>query len=81
MKFPPGDFDNDQINVLQVAHSVACKELCINKADQESRERVAAMMIAFAKYGHIESRKTEGLRGPTILKFGGVPRHHWRACV
>ena len=55
--FPPGQYDNDQINVLQVAHSVACKELCINKTDQESRERVAAMMIAFAKYGHIEVEK------------------------
>ena len=57
MKFPPDHYDDYQINVLQVAHSVACKELCINKADNESRERVAAMMIAFAKDGHIEVEK------------------------
>ena len=57
MKFPPGHYDNDQINVLQVAHSVACKELCINETDQVSRERVAAMMMAFAKYGDIEVEK------------------------
>jgi hypothetical protein len=57
MKFPPDHFDDYQTNVLQVAHSVACKELCISKTDYESRERVAAMMIAFAKDGHIEIEK------------------------
>jgi hypothetical protein len=57
MKFPPDHFDDYQTNVLQVAHSAACKELCINKSDNESRERVAAMMIAFAKDGHIEVEK------------------------
>lgn len=57
MKFPTGHYDNDQINVLQAAHNRACKELCISKTDQVSRDRVAAMMIAFAKYGHIEVEK------------------------
>ena len=57
MKFPTGHYDNDQINVLQVAHSVACKELCINKTDQESRERVASILMAFAKCGHIDVEK------------------------
>jgi hypothetical protein len=57
MKFPPDHYDDYQSRVLQVAHSVACKELCINKSDSESRERVAAMMIAFAKDGHIEVEK------------------------
>ena len=50
MKFPTGHYDNDQINVLQAAHMLACKELCINK----TRARVTSMMIAFAKYGHID---------------------------
>ena len=44
MKFPTGHYDNDQSSVLQVAHSLACKELCINETDQVSRERVAAMI-------------------------------------
>jgi hypothetical protein len=57
MKFPPDHYDDYQSLVLQVAHSVACKELCISKSDNESRERVAAMMIAFAKDGHIEIEK------------------------
>jgi hypothetical protein len=57
MKFPTGHYDNDQINVLQAAHNGACKELCINKTDHESRDRVAAMMMAFAKYGHIDVEK------------------------
>ena len=57
MKFPTGHYDNDQINVLQAAHMLACKELCINKTDQESRARVTSMMIAFAKYGHIDVEK------------------------
>ena len=57
MKFPPDHFDDSQTRVLQVAHSVACQELCMNKSDNESRERVAAMMIAFAKDGHIEIEK------------------------
>ena len=47
----------DQSSVLQVAHSVACKELCINKTDHESRDRVASMMMAFAKCGHIDVEK------------------------
>jgi hypothetical protein len=57
MKFPPDHYDSHQMSVLQIAHRVACKELCISKTDQESRERVAAMMIAFAKDGHIEIEK------------------------
>lgn len=57
MKFPPDHYDDDQTSVLQVAHSVACKELCINKTDDESRERVATMMIAFPKHGHIDVEK------------------------
>ena len=57
MKFPPDHYDDNQTNVLRTAHSVACKELCISKTDNESRERVAAMMIAFAKDGHIEVEK------------------------
>ena len=54
MKSPTGHYDNDQINVLQAAHNLACEELCISKRDQESRDRVASMMMAFAKHGHIE---------------------------
>lgn len=57
MKFPPDHFDDYQTNVLQVAHSAACKELCIGEMDNESREHVAAMMIAFARDGHIEIEK------------------------
>ena len=57
MKFPTGHYDNDQINVLQAAHNRACKELCISKTDQVGRERVASMMMAFAKYGHIDVEK------------------------
>ena len=57
MQFPPDHYNDHQSSVLQVAHSVACKELCINETNCESRERVAAMMIAFAKYGHIEVEK------------------------
>jgi hypothetical protein len=41
MTFPTGH-DNNQINVLQAAMKLACKELCISKTDQESRERVAS---------------------------------------
>jgi hypothetical protein len=66
MKFPPDHYDDYQTHVLQVAHSVACKELCINEADNESRERVAAMMIAFAKDGHIEVEK---LKAFAVQKF------------
>ena len=56
MKFPTGH-DNNQINVLQAAMKLACKELCISKTDQESRERVASMIMAFAKYGPIDVEK------------------------
>jgi hypothetical protein len=57
MKFAPGHYDNIEINVLQTAMKLACKELCISKTDQESRERVASMMMAFAKHGHIDIEK------------------------
>lgn len=57
MKFPSGHYDNDQINVLQAALDLACKELRIGRADHESRQRVASMMIAFAKHGRIEVEK------------------------
>ena len=36
---------------------LACKELCISKTDQVSRERVASMIMAFAKYGPIDVEK------------------------
>jgi hypothetical protein len=54
MTFPTGH-DNNQINVLQAAMKLACKELCISKTDQESR--VASMIMAFAKYGPIDVEK------------------------
>ena len=54
MKFPTGHYDNDQINVLQAAHNRACEELCISKTDQVSRERVASILMGFAKCGHID---------------------------
>ena len=57
MKFAPGHYDNNEINVLQTAMKLACNELCISKTDQESRERVASMMMAFAKHGHIDVEK------------------------
>jgi hypothetical protein len=57
MEFSTERYDDNQINVLQAAHNQACKELCINKTDQVSRERVASMMMAFAKYGHIDVEK------------------------
>ena len=44
---------------------LASKELCINKTDQESRARVTSMMIAFAKYGHIDGSEIENSRCPT----------------
>jgi hypothetical protein len=59
MKFPIGHYDNDQINVLQTALDLACKELRIGRADHESRHRVASMMIAFAKHGSIEVEKLQ----------------------
>ena len=62
MKFPTGHYDNDQINVLQAAHIPACKELCISKTDQVSRERVASMLMAFAKYGHIDVERLKTSR-------------------
>ena len=40
---------------------LASKELCINKTDQESRARVTSMMIAFAKYGHIDVARLKTL--------------------
>ena len=57
VKFAPGHYDDNQVNVLHAAMKLACKELCISKTDQESRERVASMMMAFAKYGHIDVEK------------------------
>lgn len=53
----PDHYDDHQTSVLQAAHSAACKELCIGEMDNESREHVAAMMIAFARNGHIEIEK------------------------
>jgi hypothetical protein len=46
MKFFTGHYDDNQINVLQAAMKLPCKELCISKTDQESRERIASMMMA-----------------------------------
>ena len=76
MKFPTGHYDNDQINVLQAAHKQACKELCINKTDQVSRERVASMIMAFAKYGRID---LENLKNFAVRHFiGGTA---WHGCL
>ena len=57
MKSPTGRYDNDKTNVLQAALNLACKELCISKSDQVSRKRVASMVLAFAKYGHLDVDK------------------------
>jgi hypothetical protein len=57
VKSSPGHYDDNEVNVLHAAMKLACKELCISKTDQESRERVASMMMAFAKHGHIDVDK------------------------
>jgi hypothetical protein len=57
MKSPTGRYDSDKMNVLQAALNLACKELCISKADHVSRKRVASMVVAFAKYGHLDVDK------------------------
>jgi hypothetical protein len=57
MKVPTGRYDNDKMNVLQAALNLACNELCISKSDQVSRKRVASMVVAFAKYGHLDVDK------------------------
>jgi hypothetical protein len=57
MKSPTDRDDNDTMNVLQVAFNLACKELCISRSDQVSRKRVASMVLAFAKYGHLDVDK------------------------
>ena len=57
MKPPTGHSGNDKSNVLQAAFDLACKELCISKTDEVSRERVASMMLAFAKYGRLDVEK------------------------
>ena len=66
MKFLTGHYDNDQINLLQAAHKQACKELCIGKTDAVSRERVASIVMAFAKYGHID---LENLKNFAVRHF------------
>ena len=76
MKFPTGHYDNDQINVLLAAHNRACKELCISKTDQVSRERIASMMMAFAKYGHID---LENLKNFAVWHFKGGTA--WHGCL
>jgi hypothetical protein len=57
MKSPTGRYDNDKMNVVEDALNLACKELCISKSDQVSRKRVASMVLAFAKYGHLDVEK------------------------
>ena len=57
VKSAPGHYDDNEVNVLHAAMKLACKELCISKTDQDSRERVASMMMAFAKHGHIDVDK------------------------
>ncbi len=57
MKVSTSHSDNDQTNVLQAAFNLACGELCISKTDTESRERVATMIRAFAKYGRLDVEK------------------------
>ena len=57
MKVPDCHSDNDRTIVLQTAFDQACEELCIGKTDAVSRERVASMMRAFAKYGHLDVEK------------------------
>ena len=57
MKSPTDRYDNEKMNVLQASFDLACKELCISKADEVSRERVASMMQAFAKYGRLDVEK------------------------
>ena len=56
-KGPTDHSSNDKTNVLQAAFDLACNELCIGETDELSRERVASMMLAFAKYGRLDVEK------------------------
>ena len=51
MKFPRGNYDNEQIDNLLSALNQACKELGIADADQKRRERVAILMMSLANSG------------------------------
>jgi hypothetical protein len=51
MPFPRGVADNDQLNVMQYAMSLACERLGIQDHDKPSRERVALLVTGFMRAG------------------------------
>jgi len=57
MKSTFGSFDSGQVAVLQTTFDLACKELGVTSADEESRLRVAKAVIALAKVGQFDQER------------------------
>lgn len=57
MKFPDGNFDNEQIAILQKAFDDVCGDLDVRDSDIEGRERVARALMTLAKRGQFDPHR------------------------
>ncbi len=51
MPFPRGVIDNDNLNIMQLAMDLCCKELAIAETDAAGRDRVAFLVTGFMRAG------------------------------
>jgi hypothetical protein len=52
-----GSFDSGQVTLLQTTFDLACTELGVASADEESRSRIAKAVIALAKAGQFDPER------------------------
>ena len=72
MRFSNGNYDHDQINTMQAALNLACKELGITAKDKEKRERVGLLIAALGRAGQGD---LDGLKSYAVYQFqnSGLP--------
>ncbi len=51
MPFPRGVIDNDGLNKMQLAMTLACSALEVSEVDEPNRERVAFLLTGFMRAG------------------------------
>jgi hypothetical protein len=69
MQFRNGYYDDAQIKVLDGALNLACKELGVGEGAHETRERIAQLVLMFAKTGQWDAEQLKAYVVEQFAKF------------
>lgn len=54
MKFPSGNYDPEQLKILEAALNLACAELRVADTDLDARDRLARALLDLGRAGQLD---------------------------